>query len=183
MIIGVISDTHGDVEAWRKSINGPLKGVDVIIHAGDILYHGPRNPIVAGYNPQALAEEINASPIPLLFAKGNCDADVDQMLIKYPIHSPYVFAFIEGRNILAVHGADMNREEMLQLARYYNLRFFISGHTHVPSLEKIGETIYLNPGSCSLPKENNPPTVAVIGEQEVVIISIDSGQELTKLTL
>lgn len=88
MKIGVISDTHGDLKAWSKIQETIFHDCKHIIHAGDILYHGPRNPIVEGYNSSELAKEINKLNIPIHIARGNCDADVDQMVIEKPIMAP-----------------------------------------------------------------------------------------------
>ena len=77
MKIGIISDTHGHEDAWQKAFDKHFKDADLILHAGDVLYHGPRNPMKADYNPAGLAEKINHSPIPVVIARGNCDASVD----------------------------------------------------------------------------------------------------------
>jgi len=79
MRIGFISDTHGGLAGWQEAMAGPFAEADLIIHCGDLLYHGPRNPMPKGYDPAALAQAMNASPAPLLIARGNCDSDVDQL--------------------------------------------------------------------------------------------------------
>lgn len=179
MKIGVISDTHGDVRAWRKVIEGVFKDAGLIIHAGDILYHGPRNPLVPGYNPPALSTLINSCPVPVLFAKGNCDAEVDQLMLDYPIQSPYVFMQLGNLRVMAHHGDGLDRDEALRLSRLYHAHLFISGHTHVPSLEEESGVVLLNPGSPSLPKGDGRPSVAAMecGEDSfsVKIIYIDDG--------
>lgn len=87
--IAVISDTHGSVTAWRKA-RQIWKGSDMIVHLGDVLYHGPRNPLPEGYMPKELAEEINDSDIPVMIVRGNCDADIDAVMLKWPIANPYL---------------------------------------------------------------------------------------------
>lgn len=173
MKIGVISDTHGDAASWRRVMEGIFDGVDLIIHAGDILYHGPRNPLVEGYNPQELAGLINSCPVPVLFARGNCDAEVDQLLLDYPILAPYAFLQIGQFRIMAHHGDGLDREEMLRLAGRYRADLFISGHTHVPVLEKEGGVVLLNPGSPSLPKGDGGSTVALLdGYHNSLVVKI-----------
>ena len=91
MKIGVISDTHGHEMRWAKAYEKFFKDADMILHAGDVLYHGPRNPMLEDYNPAGLAQRINDCPIPVVIAKGNCDSEVDQMVIALPIQAPYAY--------------------------------------------------------------------------------------------
>jgi putative phosphoesterase len=179
MRIGIISDTHGDARAWQRVMTGPFQGVDLIIHAGDILYHGPRNPLTAGYDPPAVAGLINACPVPVVFARGNCDAAVDQLMINYPVQAPYAFVQIDKVRVLAHHGDGLDRAEMLRLARLYQASLFICGHTHLPVLERDGEVVLVNPGSPSLPKGDGRATVGLLecgeGFFNVKIIYIEDG--------
>ena len=78
MKIGIISDTHGHEMAWAHACERFFKGADLILHAGDVLYHGPRNPMKADYNPAGLVARINSCDIPVVIAKGNCDSSVDR---------------------------------------------------------------------------------------------------------
>lgn len=177
MKIGVISDTHGSAAAWRQVMEKCFKDVDLIIHAGDVLYHGPRNPLSGGYDPAELAELINSCPVPVVFARGNCDSAVDQMMLAYPIQSPYAFVHLDKRRLIANHGDRLSREEMICLARRYRSDVFISGHTHVPMLEETAGVILLNPGSPALPKGDGTPTVALLestaGSMEIAIIDLN----------
>ena len=88
MKIGVMSDTHGSLPYFEKALD-LLEDCDVIFHIGDVLYHGPRNDLPEGYNPKGVIEKINNLDN-IIITRGNCDADVDQMVIKHPIQSPYV---------------------------------------------------------------------------------------------
>ncbi len=182
MKIGVVSDTHGNALAWKKLVEGPFAGVDVVLHAGDVLYHGPRNPMVEGYNPAGLAEAINSSAVPILIARGNCDSEVDQAVVDWPIMSPYVFTDISGLRIIICHGDSLDRAGMLAMARRYRVDMVISGHTHVPLLEREEGIVLLNPGSPSLPKGDGTPTAALIYEGNLFIVRQD-GQAVKKLAL
>lgn len=181
--IGFISDTHGDVEVCRRVWNDYFRNVELILHAGDILYHGPRNPILPGYNPSALAEFLNGSRCPILLARGNCDADVDQLVLNYPIQSPYVFLQIEGLRILVNHGDALEKNGMVDLARRYGVHLFVSGHTHVYSLEQVDGVILLNPGSPSLPKGDGIPSVALLEGEILKVVNINSGKILSEVKL
>jgi putative phosphoesterase len=184
MKIGVISDTHGSLEAWKKAMEGPFQGADLIIHAGDILYHGPRNPFPKGYGGMELAEAINTSPIPVIAAKGNCDASIDQQVLKIPIQSPYLLVQQGDLRIIASHGDFLDEEDMVELAERYGAHIFISGHTHVPNLRYIRGRVLLNPGSPSLSKMiDRTPTVALIEGRLVKILRLDNGESLDQLSI
>ena len=96
MKIGIISDTHGHEGAWTRACEKFFTGADLILHAGDVAYHGPRNPMKADYNPMGLIERINASEIPVVIAKGNCDSDVDASCLTLPILSPLRLRLLGG---------------------------------------------------------------------------------------
>jgi hypothetical protein len=183
MKIGVISDTHGDYKSWEKAWDF-LKDSDIILHAGDVLYHGPRNPIPEGYDPKKLAEAINACPVPLLIAEGNCDAYVDQMMLEVPIQTPYVFAFIEGKRFMINHGHSISDEDIHKLIKKYKLDYFITGHTHIPLIKKIENCVVINPGSTSLSKrEDKINSVGFIEVESgsVHIIDLESGKDILSL--
>ncbi|HUW64886.1 MAG TPA: phosphodiesterase [Spirochaetia bacterium] len=180
MRIGIVSDTHGDVVAWQDLTRGIFRGVDLIVHAGDILYHGPRNRLSGQYDPSALANLINTGPVPVLFARGNCDAEVDQLLLEYPILSPYLFLQVEGLRVLANHGHDLDREGLLAMARRYRVHLMVSGHTHLPRLEEEGGIVLLNPGSPALPK-GGFPSAAVLDGAVISIYDLLTNGVVTEL--
>ena len=183
--IGVISDTHGCQEHWAKAYEKFFKDADFIIHVGDVLYHGPRNPMLEDYNPAGLAEKINACPQPVLICKGNCDPEVDQLVLNMPIQSPYVHAFADGRHIVAVHGHTVETDaEKDRMAEAIRADIFICGHVHVNVLEKRGNTVFLNPGSPSLSKrEDGRQTCAVIENDSIRIYDINSGEVVMEMNL
>ena len=157
MKIGILSDTHGSLSAWELVREKAFKEVDLILHAGDVLYHGPRNPLPKGYDPKGLAQALNEEKIPIFFAKGNCDAEVDQLLIRFPLMNPFLVFFIDGLTIFVVH--ELN-ESSLKFIDAYTPLILIYGHTHKPEL-KEKQHILFNPGSPSLPKEG-PSTVGLL---------------------
>jgi len=168
--IAVISDTHGSVTAWSKA-RQIWKGSNMIIHLGDVLYHGPRNPIPEGYMPKELAEEINSSDIPVMIVRGNCDADIDTVMLKWPIANPYLVMWWNDKLILASHGTDFERDKSVALS--FGADLMLVGHTHVCSLAREGRTIFLNPGSVSLPKGREPASLALIDMDAISILSMD----------
>ncbi len=166
MRIGVISDTHGGLKSWQEVTKGVFSEADLIIHAGDIFYHGIRNPQPEGYDTIALAQEINNFRTPLIICKGNCDSEVDQLVVDIPIQSPYLFLQFDNLRILVHHGHLFTDEEILRLASRWKFGICISGHTHIPRLEQQKNVLFLNPGSPALPKGDGTPTVGVIETRE-----------------
>ncbi|MGC8861980.1 MAG: phosphodiesterase, partial [Armatimonadota bacterium] len=144
MKIGIISDTHGNIDAWRKALSF-FEGADLIIHAGDVLYHPPRVGWMQGYDIPALVEALNNSEIPVVIAQGNCDSQVYEELLKMPVQSPYALVEVGGIRLVVNHGHLLNREAMLDTARRYKAGCFIHGHTHVPELELCGGVLLVNP--------------------------------------
>lgn len=181
MRIGIISDTHGSLSAWEQSLR-TLGEVDLLLHAGDVLYHGPRNPLPEGHDAKHLAEAINRYPGRIVMARGNCDADVDQVVLDVPIQSPYAIIVVNDMPIMVLHGHNTSEDELLGFMRRYELSFLIRGHTHVPGISKpFGEAggVIINPGSAALPKTpDRRGTVAVIDDELIRICHIDDGSEL-----
>lgn len=183
MKVLVISDTHGDITAWEKIQKENFYDAQLIIHAGDVLYHGPRNDLPAGYQPKKLIEAVNNCPVPIIVAQGNCEAYVDQMVLNIPIQAPYAFLQLEDKRFLVNHGHLLSSEEMDKQANLYKIDFFITGHTHVPVLEKRNQTIFLNPGSTSISKRaDKKQTVAVIDDRQVVLLDLDTGEIIEQLS-
>jgi hypothetical protein len=175
MKIGMISDTHGDKEAWQKALS-IFKQVELVIHTGDILNPGPYNPIKESFDPLNLAKSLNQAPFPIIFVKGNCDSEVDTLALDYPILSPYTFIYLPTISILAIHGHQYATSELYELAKRYRISIVVQGHTHIPVIEKKDQLIMVNPGSPSLPKNNSLPTVAILQADALRIYEIKSGQ-------
>lgn len=180
MRIGVTSDTHGGTQGWQAAVAGPLAGAELILHAGDLLYHGPRNPMPPGYDPAALAELINHAPAPVIIARGNCDSDVDQLVLDFPIQAPYALVVIEGLRIMVSHGDEFGLENpvpgIARVAGKYGIALFVCGHTHAPLLERAGDALIINPGSPALPKARageGQPTVGVVEDGRARVVTLD----------
>ncbi|NCO66788.1 MAG: hypothetical protein AUK32_05900 [Candidatus Aquicultor secundus] len=181
MKIGLISDTHGYVDGWRKAVE--LFGdVEFAIHTGDILSSGPFNPRLESYNPLELAKAINFALFPTIFAKGNCDAEVDTFAIAFPIQNPYAFIYAEGLRIMATHGHLYNEDKLVEMGRRYVLDVIVSGHTHVRGIKVKEGIVFVNPGSAALPKgEDEITSVGIIENRTVRLLSLDDGAELDRI--
>lgn len=185
MLIGVISDTHGNLAVFRKAL-AFFEGADMIIHAGDVLYHPPKLGCGDGYDVSGFAETLNGLQIPIVIAQGNCDAQVYEELLQVPVQSPYAYVSRENLSIVVNHGHLLTREGMIALGHRYRADYFISGHTHVPVLESVDGLVLMNPGSPAIPKYEADgrliPSVGLITEAGASIIDIDTGATLLKLT-
>ncbi len=168
MKIALISDTHGDLDSFLV-IKDRLDSYDLIIHTGDILNHGPRNPIPRGYNPGRLGEEISKIKNPFIWVKGNCDSEVDRLVTSRSYLSPYFLMMYSNIKILATHGdMDFAYED----AKKLGVNIFISGHTHIPLIKKEDNIIFVNPGSTSIPKGKYGGSFGEIILDEKVVINI-----------
>jgi putative phosphoesterase len=172
------------LDTWQTIFDRYFHDADLIIHAGDVLYHGPRNDIPAEYNPKQLAEVLNNCPVPIVTACGNCDAEVDGMVLKLPIQSPYTYLMLNGLKIVVTHGHNLTEENRQDMAKRLKADIFITGHTHIAVMEKNDGIIYLNPGSPSMTKRlDRLNTIAWINENKVEIIDIATGQPLVSEVL
>ena len=153
--IMIASDIHGDAETTEILLERYIEsGAEKLVLLGDILYHGPRNDLPAGYAPKKVIELLNAYKNDILSVRGNCDTEVDQMVLSFPVLADYAYLSFDGIRIFATHGHNYNTEKRPPLAKGDIL---LHGHTHVPKFESFGEdNIYINPGSVSIPKENSP---------------------------
>lgn len=160
MKLFLISDIHGSAYYLEKALESfHREKADYILILGDELYHGPRNPLPEGHDPKKTVNLLNAYADKIIAVRGNCDAEVDEMLLEYPIMATYSIIFCEGRRLFLTHGHIYNDDNMPRLS---NGDVFIYGHTHIPRAEKKGGLYFINPGSISMPKENNPNSYGTI---------------------
>lgn len=180
MKIMVISDIHGKVPALETALQIYKKNeFERLFILGDILYHGPRNPLPEGYHPAAIVDLLNPLKHEILATRGNCDSEVDQMLLDFPIMGDYSLFMQSSRRFVLTHGhLDTSRVPSLQPG---DVR--LSGHTHLPVLEMNDEVCFFNPGSISLPKGGNPPSYGVIDNETFSIKQLETGEMIMNLLL
>lgn len=185
-LIGITSDIHGSKKAWDVVFcSSRFINTELWIISGDILYHGPKNPIPDGYSPKELAEAINGYEKPLIIVKGNCDSEVDQSLLKVPIFSPYGVLFIDGLKILIHHGDKDLNNWIFSIEDNYRFNVVISGHTHIPLLKKQDGIVFINPGSPSIPLgETKEKTIALLDtiKKSVELINLDTGETVDSIS-
>ena len=171
-ILMIASDIHGDSKTTEKLLERfEASGAERLVLLGDILYHGPRNDLPLGYAPKKVIELLNANREVLMTVRGNCDTEVDQMVLNFPILADYSLLELDGLSIFATHGHHHNTTTPPPLRRG---EILLHGHTHVLTITPFGdENYYINPGSVSLPKEGNPKTYMIYENRRFTIKDFD----------
>ena len=153
MKLMIASDIHGSAYFCKKLLEAyKAEQADKLLLLGDILYHGPRNDLPRDYNPKEVIAMLNPMKKELLCVRGNCDTEVDQMVLEFPILADYCFIELDGHTIFATHGHVHNPKNLPMLKEGDIL---LNGHTHIPANQDMGTYIYMNPGSVSIPKEGS----------------------------
>ena len=153
------SDVHGSAFFCRKMLEAYREEkAERLVLLGDLLYHGPRNDLPKEYAPKEVIAMLNEMKNDIYAVRGNCEAEVDQMVLSFPVMADYCILAIDGLTFYATHGHVYNEKN---LPPFKEGDILIHGHTHVLKAEKRDGYILLNPGSVSIPKEGNPPTYAI----------------------
>lgn len=174
------SDIHGSAYYCRKMLEAfEAEGASRLFLLGDLLYHGPRNDLPKEYAPKQVIAMLNEKKQYLTNVRGNCDAEVDQMVLEFPVLADYGILIEGGHTFYMSHGHIYNGQNLPPLM---DGDIFLYGHTHVLRAEKKGAHTFLNPGSVSLPKEGNIPTYAILEDGVFTIKGFD-GTVVKQLTL
>ncbi len=169
----IISDIHGSEYYTRLALERfKEEAADYIIILGDILYHGARNDLPKGHNPKAVIELLNMYSSKILAVRGNCDSEVDTMVLNFPIDAGYGNIILGKRRVFLTHGHIYNEENLVDLDEG---SIFLYGHTHILRAEKKDGLYYLNPGSLALAKSNNPNTYGVLDEDGFTVKDLGGG--------
>ena len=175
----ISSDIHGDYESAEVVINRfNEEKCDKLLLLGDILYHGPRNDLPATYSPKKVIALLNENKEKILAVRGNCDTEVDQMVLEFPILADYALLSLDGLTVFATHGHHHNTATPPPLMKGDIL---LHGHTHVLKCEEFGNcNFYINPGSVALPKEGNPRTYMIYENRTFSVKTISGDTVFTK---
>ncbi|MBQ8717020.1 MAG: phosphodiesterase [Clostridia bacterium] len=171
------SDLHGDVSAVKELLKAFEKeGADRLVLLGDLLYHGPRNDLPSAYDPKGVIALLNENKDVILAVRGNCDTEVDQMVLELPILADYaVLPLSNGGLAYLTHGHRYNEQTPPPMTARDIL---IHGHTHVAGVTKCRDgQACLNPGSVSMPKGNTPPCYMVLEDRTFCIKYLKDGSE------
>ena len=149
----IASDIHGSAYYCRTLLRRyEEERADRLILLGDLLYHGPRNDLPKEYAPKEVLAMLNERKEEILCVRGNCDTEVDQMVLRFPILADYGFLYEQGRMIFLTHGHVFHEQNLPMLKKGDIL---LHGHTHVPACREHETYVYMNPGSVSIPKEGS----------------------------
>lgn len=165
----IISDIHGSAQKLEVVLDTPFE-YDHVILVGDLMYHGPRNPILEDYNPQLVADQLNAITKPITAVRGNCDSEVDQMLLDFKMMQDYSQLVIENKTVFVTHGHIL---DPIKDAENTLADLFISGHTHITSIDEYENQTVMNPGSISLPKGGHPATYAILEDHHIKVMTLE----------
>lgn len=153
MKLMIASDIHGSAYYCDQLLNAyKAEAPDRLLLLGDLLYHGPRNDLPRDYAPKRVIEILSSIKDSLLCVRGNCEAEVDQMVLPFPVLANYAFLDVNGLRIFATHGHLYGEDNPPPLK---SGDILLCGHTHVPANRNHESFTYLNPGSVSIPKENS----------------------------
>ena len=178
----IASDLHGSAYYCRKMLEAfEREEADRLFLLGDLLYHGPRNDLPREYAPKEVIPLLNGKKEKLLCVRGNCDAEVDQMVLEFPVLADYAVLPVGQRLIYATHGHIYHVKNLPPLAPGDVL---LHGHTHVPAWTEFGQgNLYLNPGSVSIPKENSLHSYMTLEGNTMQWKELESSAVFHELTL
>lgn len=160
MKLMIASDIHGSAKWCERLLSAwQAEQPDRLLLLGDLLYHGPRNDLPEAYAPKEVIEMLNAIAPSLLCVRGNCEAEVDQMVLDFPVMADYCALAVDGHILYATHGHLFGEDNPPPLMAG---DFLLCGHTHIPACRRHETFTYLNPGSVAIPKANTPHSYCVL---------------------
>lgn len=175
-----MSDIHGSAYYLKKAIQRfNEEGAGYMVILGDELYHGARNPLPEEYNPKEVAKLLNEYSSSIIAVRGNCDCEIDSVVLDFPMMSDYSVVLYNNRRLFLTHGHIYNEENMPKL-KSGDAMFY--GHTHVPRAEKVGNVFLINPGSITFPKDDSPNSYGVLEGNTFEIKDLD-GKTFKKIEI
>ena len=177
----IASDIHGSAYYCKKLIEAFEKEkADRILLLGDILYHGPRNDLPREYAPKTVIALLNPLKNKIFCVRGNCDTEVDQMVLDFPVLADYAVISVGERIIYATHGHIYNEGKLPPLCKGDIL---LNGHTHIPKCTEHEDYIYMNCGSVSIPKEESPHSYMIIENGVFYWKDLETGEIYNRFTV
>ena len=181
MKILIASDIHGSAYYCRMLVDTFKKEkADKLLILGDILYHGPRNDLPKDYAPKQVIEMLNELKNVIFCVRGNCDTEVDQMVLNFPVLADYAILPVDKKLIYATHGHVYNENNLPPVS---NGDILLNGHTHIPKCVEHENYIYMNPGSVSIPKEESCHSYMTLENGEFLWKNLENGQVYNKFSL
>ncbi len=175
------SDIHGSLPATERVLERFARSdARWLIVLGDVLNHGPRNALPDGYAPAEVAERLNEIAGRIIAVRGNCDSEVDQMLLKFPITAPWQQVLLPERRLFLTHGHLFGADAVPPLAAGDVLAY---GHTHIPVAEKRGDIFHFNPGSVSIPKGGYAASYGMLEENILRVIALNDQRIIAQVAI
>ena len=171
----ILSDIHGCPKPLETFFQrAEAFSPEAILLLGDALYHGPRNGVPKDYDTSRTVELLNAHADKIIAVRGNCDSEVDQMLLHFPLMADYAQVFADGTRLFLTHGHHYCVDFLPPLPAG---SVFLQGHTHIPMMRRFqGDITGFNPGSIALPKQGNPPTYGVWDDGKLSLRLLETGE-------
>jgi len=176
-----ISDLHGSLPATEKALDLFVRSsANGLIILGDFLNHGPRNPLPEGYDPSQVAQRLNSMAGHIIAVRGNCDSEVDQMLLQVPITAPWQQVLLNERRIFLTHG-HLYHPQNLPPLRPGDI--FAFGHTHLPVAQKQDRIYLFNPGSISLPKGGHEASFGLLDDDVLTVRTLNGNRMIAQVKI
>ncbi|WEF29455.1 phosphodiesterase [Klebsiella aerogenes] len=175
------SDIHGSLPATERALERfAQSGAQWLVILGDVLNHGPRNALPEGYAPAKVAECLNGVAQRIIAVRGNCDSEVDQMLLHFPMTAPWQQVLSERHRLFLTHGHLYSPDNLPPLAAGDVLAY---GHTHIPVAEKRGDIFLFNPGSVSIPKGGFAASYGMLEDDRLQVFALNDNQVIAEAAI
>ncbi len=174
MKILIASDIHGSAKYCEQLLEAfHRENPDRLLLLGDLLYHGPRNALPDDYDTKRTIQILNSLKDKITAVRGNCDAEVDQMVLDFPIMNEYEQFELDGIRIFATHG---HHFDPLNPPPFAEMDILLTGHTHIPVMIRYDGFVYVNPGSTSIPKNGSSHSYAVLEDGLMTLRHLSDGE-------
>lgn len=175
------SDIHGSLPATERVLERfAASGAQWLVILGDVLNHGPRNALPEGYAPAQVAERLNELASRIIAVRGNCDSEVDQMLLHFPMTAPWQQILTENQRLFLTHGHLFGPQNMPVLNAGDVL---VYGHTHLPVAELREDIYHFNPGSVSIPKGGFAASYGILDDNVLSVMALNDQSVIAQVEI
>lgn len=175
------ADIHGSLTAAQRVMAAfDASGASWLVLLGDLLYHGPRNALPAEYRPAEVAALLNRYADRIIAVRGNCDSEVDQMLLEFPITAPWQHILLADSRLFITHGHLYHPGNRPPLRAGDAL---VYGHTHIPQAERLDGIICFNPGSAAMPKGGFPASYGLLEKEILRVVSMETSETIAQVAI
>ncbi len=181
MKLMIAADIHGSLAATKRLLAAfDASGATWLVLLGDLLYHGPRNALPEQYQPAEVAALLNGYADRIIAVRGNCDSEVDQMLLTFPITAPWQQILLAQTRLFVTHGHLYNPDARPPL---HTGDVLVYGHTHIPQAERVDGFVCFNPGSVSIPKGGFPASYGLLEQEILRVVSLETSETIAQVAI